>query len=401
VSRALRLLLSGPVLSAIWLLLCGFYIQSQVGWGVLFQLLPHEIAITALGVLAPLAFIWVVTGFYARAAALTESSQKLAERVDALVFPSQAAEARARQAGESLQTLAEALNASSTQAVERLQGASGALAGRLETIVTSVASAAERAERSERELVAVSAMVTRLIEGLQSHTRSIEQVVARDLTSAAERLASQITVVELAVSRAFAAGGQRAFEQVEGALAQIGGMIDKVASRAADQVAQRSRDVEQQLTGAADRLDTTAVNLTTSARRGFEVLQSGAETMTAASGKAAAQSEVLTEAMRGFTGELSRFSEQAAAQTEQLATAVTRQAEALRTTAAEALQRLEEASDGFSGQADYVTQTARQASARVEEVGEGLRQQVGEPAPSRPPCGSRPWASSSVSGART
>src|ERR1700730_16820736 len=123
-SRAWRLVLSGPVLSAVWLLLCGLYIQTQVGWDVLFELLPHEIAIVALGVLAPLAFIWVVTGFYARAAALTESSQKLAERVDALVFPSQAAEARAQEVGESLRILAEALNASSTQAGDRLDSGS-------------------------------------------------------------------------------------------------------------------------------------------------------------------------------------------------------------------------------------------------------------------------------------
>src|SRR5579883_597708 len=38
-SRALRLVLSGPTLSAIWILLCAFYIQTEVGWDVLFQLL--------------------------------------------------------------------------------------------------------------------------------------------------------------------------------------------------------------------------------------------------------------------------------------------------------------------------------------------------------------------------
>src|SRR5579864_9520744 len=106
-SRTLRLVLSGPVLSAVWLLLSALYIQTQVGWDVLLQLLPHEIAIAALGVLAPIAFIWVVTGFTQRADALTESSRQLSEAVSALVFPSKASEDRAREVGESLRVLAE------------------------------------------------------------------------------------------------------------------------------------------------------------------------------------------------------------------------------------------------------------------------------------------------------
>ena len=149
-SRILRLVLSGPVLSAAWLLLAAYYIETQVGWGVLFQLLPHEIAIVALGVLAPIAFIWVVTGFYRRAAELSESSRKLADATAALAFPSPVAEARAKETGESLRALSEALTASSSQAVERLEHATTGLASRLETIVNSVTSAAERAEHSER-----------------------------------------------------------------------------------------------------------------------------------------------------------------------------------------------------------------------------------------------------------
>ncbi len=211
-SRVLRLVLSGPALSALWLLLCVLYVQSQVGWDVLFQLLPHEIAIAALGVLAPIAFIWVVTGFYQRAEALTESSRELADAVAAMVFPSKAAEARAREVGDSLRVLSETLSTSSTQAVERLEHATTALAGRLETIVTSVTSSAERAESSELQLMTTSDTVARLTDALQTHTQGIEQVVGRDLTTATERLANQITVVELAVSRAFAAGAQKASE---------------------------------------------------------------------------------------------------------------------------------------------------------------------------------------------
>jgi len=153
-----------------------------------------------------------------------------------------------------------------------------------------------------------------------------------------------------------------AVQRLEGALEDFDGIVGDVAGKAADRVVQRGREVEQQLTGATERLDQAAVNLTTSARRGFEALQSSTETMTVASGKAAAQSEVLTHALRTFTGELSRFSEQASAQTEQLATTLTRQAQTLKNTAIEALQRFKEVNDGMSGQADHVAQTTRQAS---------------------------------------
>jgi hypothetical protein len=56
-SRVWGILLSGPVLSAVWLLACGAYIHTQVGWDVLPTMLPNEIAVTVLGVTMPLAFI--------------------------------------------------------------------------------------------------------------------------------------------------------------------------------------------------------------------------------------------------------------------------------------------------------------------------------------------------------
>jgi hypothetical protein len=62
-SRVWGILLSGPVLSAVWLLACGAYIHTQVGWDVLPIMLPNEIAVTVLGVTMPLAFIWVVSTF--------------------------------------------------------------------------------------------------------------------------------------------------------------------------------------------------------------------------------------------------------------------------------------------------------------------------------------------------
>jgi len=41
-SRVWGILLSGPVLSAVWLFACGAYIHTQVGWDVLPTMLPNE-----------------------------------------------------------------------------------------------------------------------------------------------------------------------------------------------------------------------------------------------------------------------------------------------------------------------------------------------------------------------
>ncbi len=207
--RVLRVVLSGPVLSAVWLLLCALYIDSQVGWDVLPSLLPHELAITVLGVTAPIAFLWVVTGFYRRAGELAASSALLAERVDTLVFPSEAAEARARAVSESLSAQAENLSGAAIEAVDRIEGVSATLAGRLRDIVTSVTEAAQRVERAEGDLVTVADQVGKLSQALQSHAQAVEQAVQRDLTAATERLAGQVSVVEMTVGRAFAAGGEK------------------------------------------------------------------------------------------------------------------------------------------------------------------------------------------------
>ena len=47
-------------ISAIWLLTWAWYISANIGWAVLFALMPHELgAILAAG-FAPLIFLWLV-----------------------------------------------------------------------------------------------------------------------------------------------------------------------------------------------------------------------------------------------------------------------------------------------------------------------------------------------------
>src|SRR5579863_8286768 len=293
-SRVVRVVLSGPVMSALWLLICATYIQTQVGWPVLFQMLPHEIAITLLGIAAPIAFLWIVTGFYARARELADSSRLLAARVDQLVFPSEAGEIRIRELSDQLGAQADAIRTSVGDAAERLERASHDLSDRLGTIAASLATSVDRTERADSDLISVSAHVAKLGEALQSHARTVDQVVGRELAAATERLAGQITVVEMAVGRAFAAGGEKFSAQAQAAaresvelmenaandalaelrsasarhsealkatsgrvdesLAEFESAVTAIANRAVESLTERSRETGQSLTGAAAKL---------------------------------------------------------------------------------------------------------------------------------------------------
>ena len=115
----------------VWLALCGLYIQFQLGWENFSSGLPHERAVTVLGVLIPLALIWIVTGLYARMRALGASAKVLADRLDALVYPSEAAEERARIVSANLEAQSTALSTAAVAAVDHLDNASALLADRL------------------------------------------------------------------------------------------------------------------------------------------------------------------------------------------------------------------------------------------------------------------------------
>ena len=55
--------IGGVVLSVMWLWASNTFIENQLGWDNLVQLLPHELAGIVVGVLTPLALLWMVVAF--------------------------------------------------------------------------------------------------------------------------------------------------------------------------------------------------------------------------------------------------------------------------------------------------------------------------------------------------
>ena len=93
-SAALWFTLLLSVVSVVWLAVVAFYIDRNVGWANIIQMLPHEIGAFLAGAFAPLAFLWLLGAFAKRGL----DNQLHANALDALMrelgYPSPEAEAR-------------------------------------------------------------------------------------------------------------------------------------------------------------------------------------------------------------------------------------------------------------------------------------------------------------------
>ncbi len=82
----------GGVLTAGWLGICAWYTTEYVGWGNLPAFLPHELALSVAGVVAPLAFVWLFLLYVVRSFAISDDTTALLGHLDAMVYPAEDAE---------------------------------------------------------------------------------------------------------------------------------------------------------------------------------------------------------------------------------------------------------------------------------------------------------------------
>jgi hypothetical protein len=132
------------------------------------------------------------------------TTARLAERVDAFVFPSDQAAERARNAGTTLHRQAEELAGTVADAAERLEASASGLGTRMADALAAVNATAERAERTRGALETAVGNIERLASAIGSHAGSIEKSAGRDLAAATDRLAGQVAVVEAVVEAAVA-----------------------------------------------------------------------------------------------------------------------------------------------------------------------------------------------------
>ncbi|MBT7511651.1 MAG: hypothetical protein HN650_14790, partial [Rhodospirillaceae bacterium] len=111
--------IGGALLSAGWLWAANAFIETQMGWENVVQLLPHEITGIAVGALTPLAMLWMVVAFFERGRHLNHETEMLRWHLRQLIYPSDRAQSRISEITDSLRRQARDLSHASEDAARR------------------------------------------------------------------------------------------------------------------------------------------------------------------------------------------------------------------------------------------------------------------------------------------
>ena len=114
---------AGAVLSTVWLALCAYFIDRQIPWSDISELLPHEIGGMAASVFTPLALLWMVIAFFERGRQLRHESAALRWHFRSMIYPSDRAETRVGEITEALRRQARDLTTASEEALARAETA--------------------------------------------------------------------------------------------------------------------------------------------------------------------------------------------------------------------------------------------------------------------------------------
>src|SRR5579862_1538417 len=117
----MRRLTSGPMLAAIWFVLCGLYLSRVLGWDTFAALTPlDQLLFVALAVL-PVPVFWGLATIRRRAQEFSAVSTRLAEQFDRLYTPSEERDRRAQEALLALRRQAEELAGAVDNTVKRIE----------------------------------------------------------------------------------------------------------------------------------------------------------------------------------------------------------------------------------------------------------------------------------------
>src|ERR1700691_5841821 len=380
----------GPIVAAIWFVLCGVYLLHVLGWDTFTALTPLDQALYAALALLPVPIIWGVVTIRRRAREFSAVSARLADQLDRLYTPSEDRDHRAQEALLALRRQAEELAGAVDNTVQRIEASAEGLSTRLTESMRAVTTAMERAEWARSDLEGAISPLNRLVETLSAESAAINRAVGRDLDEASGRLAEHVEDVEKAVDRALATAGERSqkraaeieFERVSERIARgietatmritaeaemFRSSVDRAADGAVNRFSEQTAAAEKKLGDAASRIEGATVQLAAAAERGGAVLRSGADNLAEAA-----------QAAIGHTEDVAAKFRETAKGAESVGVAMLGRAHELNQVAAENLARLKEAGEGLTAPAGRLTQAVRQGSARIDVMGEKLRERAGD-----------------------
>ena len=120
----------GPMIAAIWLVLCGVYLLHVLGWDTFTALTPLDQALYAALALLPVPIIWGVVTIRRRAREFSAVSARLADQLDRLYTPSEDRDHRAQEALLALRRQAEELAGAVDNTVQRIEASAEGLSTR-------------------------------------------------------------------------------------------------------------------------------------------------------------------------------------------------------------------------------------------------------------------------------
>ena len=121
----------GPMLAAIWFVLCGVYLLRVLGWDTFTALTPLDQLLYAALAVLPVPVFWGAAAMRRRAQEFSTVSAKLADQLDRLYTPSDERDQRAQEALLALRRQAEELAGAVDNTVKRIESSAEGLGTRL------------------------------------------------------------------------------------------------------------------------------------------------------------------------------------------------------------------------------------------------------------------------------
>jgi chromosome segregation ATPase len=211
---------TGFIVSAMWLIGAGIYVQRMVGWNNVSNLMPHEMGGFLAGILTPIALFWMIAAFILRSNDVKMYAEALREEIQTMIFPSDEANRRVNNdierlmkqtaemsratnivlnaiesAREGLRGQIQQMNGSGEQTVDRLNNLGQILNARMQDALKmgsqleeTITSIEERATNAEQRLTTSRNHLDESVLKIDQSTVSTEEAVMRLSQLLRERL---------------------------------------------------------------------------------------------------------------------------------------------------------------------------------------------------------------------
>jgi methyl-accepting chemotaxis protein len=250
------LLLVVSLFSILWLASVGLYVNQNIGWPNIFQLLPHEIGAVFAGAFAPLAFLWLLVSYTKRDVESRLKGHALDSLMREMGYPSPEAEARVASLTLTLRRHAKEVQSETETAARRLEAVNAALESQQELSGNISAELLDTTATLQEELDKRFSGIGVLLEKVETQKSRLDAIALdqeQRLNTAVDHaehsseavqvaLKNQMDALENAIEKA-----EEKATQMTHQLEQTSQGIEDVAARSLERAERSSEGVSQQI----------------------------------------------------------------------------------------------------------------------------------------------------------